>query len=188
MFHGARVAVDFDFGLGDGVFVFVDYDHFHEPFFRLRGHEWAWHIHGDRFHDFYRRSVIRNEFSRDEHGRFVNHGIGRERMEKATKGRVERASFQERRPVGDRGALAKASKKEGEKGEEKSREKAGEKGAEKPGQKAGEKGAEKSVEKAPAAPSKVFRPPAPAASKPAASPAASKPAPSTSSSSGSKKK
>ena len=25
--------------------------------------EWAWHIHGDRFHAFYRRSVLRNGFA-----------------------------------------------------------------------------------------------------------------------------
>ena len=64
MWHGARMGLEFDFGMGEGVFVFVGYDHFHEGFFRMRGREWAWHIHGDRFHDFYRRSVIRNEFHR----------------------------------------------------------------------------------------------------------------------------
>ena len=106
MFNGIRVGVDFDFGLGEGVFVFVGYDHFHEGFFRMRGREYAWHIHGDRFHEFYRRSVIRNEFRRDEHGRFVNNGIGRERMERVTHGRVEQAHFEERHPVGDRDKLA----------------------------------------------------------------------------------
>ena len=142
MYHGARVGVDFDFGLGEGVFVFVGYDHFHEGFFRMRGREWAWHIHGDRFHAFYGRSVLRNEFRRDEHGRFVNGGIGHERMERATHGRVEQARFEERKPVGDRAALAHGA-------------------GEKPGEKAGDK----------AGASKVFRPPAaskPAAAKPAA--------------------
>ena len=115
MYRGARVGIDFDFGLGEGVFVFVGYDHFHEGFFRMRGREWAWHIHGDRFHAFYGRSVLRNEFRRDEHGRFVNGGIGHERMERATHGRVEQAHFQERRPVGDRAALAHgAGEKAGE--------------------------------------------------------------------------
>jgi hypothetical protein len=137
MFHGARVGVDFDFGLGEGVFVFVGYDHFHEGFFRMRGREYAWHIHGDRFHDYYRRSVLRNEFRRDEHGRFVNEGIGHARMEQATHGRVERAAFQERRPVGDRAALARPPSKAGEN--------AG----------AGGKTAVKTAE-----PSKVYRPPA----------------------------
>ena len=145
MYRGARVGVDFDFGLGEGVFVFVGYDHFHEGFFRLRGREYPWHIHGDRFHDFYRRSVIRNEFRRDEHGRFVNEGIGRDRMERATHGRVERAAFQERRPVGDRASLAHQNEKAGKKASAKS---------------------------ASAGPSKVFRPPAPA---PKAAPAPKQP-------------
>ena len=115
MYRGARVGVDFDFGLGEGVFVFVGYDHFHEGFFRMRGREYAWHIHGDRFHDYYRRSVLRNEFRRDEHGRFVNEGIGHGRMEQATHGRVERAGFEERRPVGDRASLAHQPAKTGRK-------------------------------------------------------------------------
>jgi len=116
MYRGARVGIDFDFGLGEGVFVFVGYDHFHEGFFRMRGREWAWHIGGERFHAFYGRSVLRNEFRRDEHGRFVNEGIGRDRMARATHGRVEQAHFEERRPVGDRAALAHgAAEKPGEK-------------------------------------------------------------------------
>ena len=106
MYHGVRVGIDFDFGLGEGAFVFVGYDHFHEGFFRMRGREWAWHIGGERFHAFYGRSVLRNEFRRDEHGRFVNNGIGRDRMARVTRGRVEQAHFEERRPVGDRAALA----------------------------------------------------------------------------------
>jgi len=147
MFNGLRVGADFEFGLGEGVFTFVDYDHFHDGFFRMRGHEFGGHIGGERFHNFYGRSVVRNEFHRDEHGRFVNNGIGRDRMERATHGRVEHSGFQERHPVGDRNKLA------------------GEKAGGKPGEKAGGKAA--------AAPSKVFRPPA-AASKPAAkAPAAS---------------
>ena len=151
MFRGARVGVDFDFGLGEGVFTFVDYDHFHEGFFRMRGREYAYHIHGDRFHSFYGRSVLRNEFRRDEHGRFVNGGIGRERMERATHGRLEHSNFEERHPVGDRNKLA----------------------AGKPEERAG--GAAKSGQPASAAPSKVFRPPSPAPQKAAApTPAAPK--------------
>jgi hypothetical protein len=141
MYHGVRVGVDFDFGLGEGVFVFVGYDHFHEGFFRMRGREWAWHIGGERFHAFYGRSVLRNEFRRDEHGRFVNEGIGRDRMARVTHGRVEQAHFEERKPVGDRAALAHGA-------------------GEKPGEKAGA--------------SKVFRPPATAAAKPAAASSSAK--------------
>ncbi len=116
MYRGARVGIDFDFGLGEGVFVFVGYDHFHEGFFRMRGREWAWHIGGERFHAFYGRSVLRNEFRRDEHGRFVKEGIGHDRMARATHGRVEQAHVEERRPVGDRAALAHgAAEKPGEK-------------------------------------------------------------------------
>ena len=164
MWHGARMGLEFDFGMGEGVFVFVGYDHFHEGFFRMRGHEWAWHIHGDRFHDFYRRSVVRNEFHRDEHGRFVNHGIGRERLAAVTHNRVEHAGFEERKPVGDRNALAKGNEKAGEKPGEKTGEKAGEKApasAAKPTASTASSGASSA--------SKVYRPPTASASKPAAS-------------------
>ena len=107
MFHGVRVGLDFDFGLGEACFTFVGYDHFHEGFFRMRGHEWGYHIDRERMHGFYGRSVIRNDFRRDEHGRFVNNGIGRDRMERVTRGRVEHSSFEERNPVGDRERLAR---------------------------------------------------------------------------------
>ena len=148
MFNGVRVGVDFEFGLGEGCFTFVDYDHFHEGFFRMRGREYAYHIHGERFHEFYHRSVVRNEFRRDEHGRFVNNGIGRERMESATHGRLEHSSFEERHPVGDRNQLAAKRAEAG-----------------KPGEHPAAGGADKPVQAsaaAKAAPSKVFRPPAPA--------------------------
>jgi hypothetical protein len=104
MFNGIRVGLDFDFGLGESCFTFVGYDHFHEGFFRMRGHEWGYHINRERLHAFYGRSVIRNEFRRDEHGRFVNNGIGRDRVERFT--HVQHSNFEERRPVGDRNQLA----------------------------------------------------------------------------------
>jgi hypothetical protein len=107
MFNGVRVGIDFDFGLGEGCFTFVGYDHFHEGFFRMRGHEWGYHIGRERLHAFYGRSVIRNEFRRDEHGRFVNNGIGRERLDRVTQGRLAHSNFEERHPVGDRNELAK---------------------------------------------------------------------------------
>jgi hypothetical protein len=103
-FRGVAVGLDFDFGLGESCFTFVDYAHFHEGFFRMRGHEWAYHIDHDRLHSFYHRSVVRNDFRRDEHGRFINDGIGRDRVEHLT--HVEHASFEERNPVGDRNRLA----------------------------------------------------------------------------------
>jgi hypothetical protein len=108
MFNGIRVGLDFDFGLGETCFVFMGYDHFHEGFFRMRGHEYAWHIYGNTFHDFYRRSVIRNDFRKDEHGRFINYGIGRDRLDHialVTHHPMEKVSFEERHPVGDRKAL-----------------------------------------------------------------------------------
>jgi hypothetical protein len=105
--HGAVVAADFDFGLGFACFTFVGYDHFHEGFFRMRGHEWRWHVDHERLRGFYGHSVVRNEFRRDEHGRFVNNGIGRERLAQVTHGRVERAGFEERHPVGNREQLAR---------------------------------------------------------------------------------
>lgn len=104
MFNGVAVGLDFDFGLGEACFTFVGYDHFHEGFFRLRGHEWAYHIGRERIHGFYGHSVLRNEFRRDENGRFVNNGIGRERIEHLT--HVQRSNFEERNPVGDRSRLA----------------------------------------------------------------------------------
>jgi hypothetical protein len=103
-YHGAAVGLDFDFGLGESCFTFVDYAHFHEGFFRMRDHEWAYHIGRDRLNGFYHHSVIRNDFRRDDHGRFVNEGIGHDRIEHLT--HVEHASFQERSPVGDRNRLA----------------------------------------------------------------------------------
>ena len=103
-YRGVMVGADFDFGLGEGCFTFVDYDHFHEGFFRMRGREWAWHIDHARLHGFYGHSVIRNEFRRDEHGRFVNYGIGHDRIEHLT--HVEHRGFEERTPVGDRNRLA----------------------------------------------------------------------------------
>ena len=99
MYHGSRVAVGFDFGLGEGVFVFVGYDHFHDGFFRMRGREYAFHVRPDRVHLFYGRSVLRNEFRMDGHGRFVNEGLGRERIERLTNHRVEVARFEERHPA-----------------------------------------------------------------------------------------
>jgi hypothetical protein len=105
-FRGRPVDVaTFDFGLGANFFVFVNFDHFHEAFFRMRGHEWAYHVRPERVHEFYHRSVVHNDFHRDEHGRFVNDGIGRERMERLTHNRIEQAHFQERNPVGDRNRL-----------------------------------------------------------------------------------
>jgi len=103
-FHGVACGADFDFGLGVGCFTFVGYDHFHEGFFRMRGHEYAYHVDRERLHTFYTRSVVRNDFRRDDHGRFVNDGIGRDKVEHLT--HVEHASFQERNPVGDRNKLA----------------------------------------------------------------------------------
>jgi hypothetical protein len=101
LFNGVRVGLDFDFGLHEDCFVFVDGGHFHERFFRLRGREWRYHVDHERLHGFYGHSVIRNDFHRDEHGRFVNNGIGRDRLERLDS-HVERANFEERHPVGDR--------------------------------------------------------------------------------------
>ena len=135
VFNGVHVAADFDFGLGENYFVFVDGAHFHERYFRLRGREWRYHIDRERLHGFYGRSVIRNDFRRDDHGRFVNEGIGRDRIDRMTNHRLEEAKMEERHPVGDR-----------------------EKAAQQPGA-GGERGGAKS------APSKVFRPPAASAQK-----------------------
>ena len=101
MFNGVAVAADFDFGLHEDCFVFVEGGHFHERFFRMRGREWRYHVERERLHGFYGHSVVRNEFRRDEHGRFVNNGIGRERLERMDS-HIEHHNFEERHPVGDR--------------------------------------------------------------------------------------
>jgi hypothetical protein len=99
-FHDhAIVDVGFDFGLGEDFFVFVGNDHFRdERFFRLRGRVSPFEVHRERIHEFYGRSLVRNEFRRDEHGRFVNEGLGRERIERVTQRRVEQVHFEERHP------------------------------------------------------------------------------------------
>jgi len=102
--HGAVVEASFDFGLGEDYFTFIGYDHFHERFFRLAHREYAFHIDIGRRHDFFGRSMIRNEFRHDEHGRFINEGIGHDRVVKFTK--VEHVELEVRHPVGDREKLA----------------------------------------------------------------------------------
>lgn len=116
-YRGRRYGVEYDFGLDEHFYVFVGYDHFHDGFFRLRGREWAYHVRGERIHAFYGRSVCRNEFRRDEHGRFVNEGLGRERIEHLTNRRVEVTRFDERRPVGDRSQLANQQRSGSERGQ-----------------------------------------------------------------------
>jgi hypothetical protein len=109
-YRGLAVGLDFDFGLGEGCFTFVGYDHFHERFVRMRGHEWAWHVDHGHMHGFFQHSVIRNDFHHDDHGRFVNNGIGHDRVEHLT--HVERSGFDERSPVGDRNRLGEAGHRE----------------------------------------------------------------------------
>jgi len=106
IFNGVHVGVDFDFGLGANFFVFVGYDHFHDGFFRMRGHEYAFHEPRERVDVFYHRSVLRNDFRQDERGRLINDGIGRDRVERLTHRREVPERFQERNPVGDRERLA----------------------------------------------------------------------------------
>ena len=105
LFHGVHYGVDFDFGLGEGYFAFIGYDHFHDNFFRMRGREFAFHVSRERIHAFYGRTVLRNDFRRDEHGRLINDGIGRDRIERLTNHREVAAHFEERNPVGDRNKL-----------------------------------------------------------------------------------
>lgn len=97
-FHGIHYGVDFDFGLGENYFVFVGCDHFHDGFFRMRGHEYAFHVPREQVHTFYGRSVLRNDFRRDKEGRLVNDGVGRDRIEHLTQRREEVTHFQERNP------------------------------------------------------------------------------------------
>lgn len=104
-FRGHHYGVDFDFGLGEACFAFIGYDHVHDNFFRMRGREFAFHVSRERIHAFYGRTVLRNDFRRDEHGRLINDGIGRDRIERLTNHREVAAHFEERNPVGDRNKL-----------------------------------------------------------------------------------
>lgn len=146
MFNGVAVGVDFDFGLGEDYFTFVDHNHFHESFFRMRGHEFHYHMDREHMHGFYGRTMLHNEFHRDAHGYVSNEGIGREKMERLTK--VEHAGrFEERSPVGDRKALEVARNHQGGPGN------TGGQGHGQPGS--------KNEPAAPASVNKVFRPPTP---------------------------
>jgi hypothetical protein len=104
MFNGVVVGPDYDFGYPEDRWTFIGYDHFHEDYFRLRGREYVYHIDRYHVHAFYGRSVVRNEFHRDAQGRFVNEGIGKDRVAKLTK--VQDTKFEERNAVGDRNKLA----------------------------------------------------------------------------------
>jgi len=77
-FHGAAVAVDFDFGLTAGFFTFVANGHFWEHDFR------QFVVPRERLTVIYRTSVIINNYHVDERGRFINEGLGRERMQVLT--------------------------------------------------------------------------------------------------------
>jgi hypothetical protein len=153
MFGGVLRGPEFDFGIGVDCFTFCEFGFFHEDFFRMRGREWGHHVGFDRMRGFYGRSHVHNEFGRDRDGRFVNHGIGKERMERATHGRVEKAGFESRNAVGDRDKLAADRAKAGKTGADKGGPTKGgpDKGG--PGPAKGG-GPEKS-----SAPSKVFKPP-----------------------------
>jgi hypothetical protein len=86
--------------MGTGFIVFVGHDHFRDHYFRYRSRmEYPFHVHREVVHGFYGRTVLRNEFHKDEHGRFVNEGLGRERIERVTGHKVEVARFEERHPA-----------------------------------------------------------------------------------------
>jgi hypothetical protein len=92
-FHG-RIGVDVDFGLGEGLFTFVGYDHFWEHDF----HRFV--VPRDRAVIVFRGSRMENDF-RVVNGRFVNEGIGHERIAAFTHHevrveRVERGGFHDR--------------------------------------------------------------------------------------------
>jgi hypothetical protein len=170
LFNGVVVAADYDFGYSEDRWTFIDYNHFHEDYFRLRGREYRYHMDRGRVHGFYGRSVVRNEFHKDAQGRFVNEGIGKDRVAKLTK--VKDSKFEERNAVGDRDKLAADREKAAAKTS--SARGSGATPAAKAASAGGHSGtgAEPAARTKAAAPpvSKVFRPPAPAAR--AAAPAA----------------
>jgi hypothetical protein len=72
-YNGLVVGADFDFGLGATFFTFVDYGHFCAFDFH------PYILRSDRFNYVFRRSVFENHFAYDR-GRFINQGLGRERV------------------------------------------------------------------------------------------------------------
>jgi len=113
-FNGHEV-VDhgFNFGLHEDHFAFVRQEHLHEEFpHRLIGHEREYavfHIERQLAHELFVKSVIRNEFRKDEFNRLIHEGIGREylaRIEQLIHHKMEHVHFEVRHPVGDRERLA----------------------------------------------------------------------------------
>ncbi len=90
-FRGAAVAVDFDFGLTPGFFTFVANGHFWEHDFR------HFVVPREQLTVIYRTSVIVNNYHVDGHGRFINEGLGRERMQALTHHEVRAIPAQELR-------------------------------------------------------------------------------------------
>jgi hypothetical protein len=72
-FNGVHVGFDFDFGLRASFFTFVDCNHFWERDLRL------FVLPHDRLELVFRRSMIDSHYRLD-HGRFINEGLGRDRM------------------------------------------------------------------------------------------------------------
>jgi hypothetical protein len=72
-YRGVSVGADFDFGLGAGFFCFVDGGHFWDHDFR------RYAIPHDRLAFVFGHSAFDDHF-RYDHGRFINAGIGRDRM------------------------------------------------------------------------------------------------------------
>jgi hypothetical protein len=105
-YHGVVVGADFDFGLIDLDFNFIGYDHFHDDFFRLRDRPFRFDMPRDRIHAFFPHTVLHNDFHRDADGRFVNEGLGRDRVAALTHHPVEVVHADVRAPVGDRAKLA----------------------------------------------------------------------------------
>ncbi len=88
VFRNGRVAADFDFGLSDRYFTFVAYNHFWEPDLRLHILPRA------EVSIVFRNSHVFNDF-RIVNGRFINEGIGRERIALYTHRPVERVYVRE---------------------------------------------------------------------------------------------
>ena len=77
IYNGAHVSADFDFGMSATFFTFVGYDHFWDHDLR------RYAVPHDRAVVVFDHSNIYNHYSFD-HGRFVNGGIPRDRMEQFT--------------------------------------------------------------------------------------------------------
>jgi hypothetical protein len=88
-YYGRNVSIGFDFGLRVHHYAFVPLANFcdYAPYRYVVPH--------GRVHHFYHRSRVENHYVADRHRGFVNHGIGRETVARASQTRVREVAIRE---------------------------------------------------------------------------------------------